>query len=83
MNKPTTITLPPHQQNFVEGQLAEGHYGSPSEVVQAGLRLLEEREAKLANLRAALVEGEESAPVESFDAEELLARLHAEHAASG
>lgn len=74
MTKLTTIT-------FVEGQLSAGHYGSASEVVQAGLHLLEAQEAKLAQqLRAALVEGEESVVVEAFDAEDLLARLHAEHA---
>ncbi|MEJ0059673.1 MAG: type II toxin-antitoxin system ParD family antitoxin [Terricaulis sp.] len=80
MTKPTTITLPEHQDTFVQAQVAEGHYGSPSEVVQAGLRLLEEQEARLAQLRDALIEGEQSSPAKPFDADILLARLHAEHA---
>lgn len=79
--KPTTITLPEHQLSFVQGQVAEGHYGSASEVVQAGLRLLEQQEAKLAQLRDALIEGEQSGPAEPFDAESFLERLRAEHAA--
>lgn len=80
MTKSTTITLPEHQVGFLESQVAEGHYGSFSEAVQAGLRLLEEQEAKLAHLREALIEGEQSGPARLFDADAFLARLHAEHA---
>lgn len=80
MNKPTTIDLPEHQSAFVQGQIAEGHYASASEVVQAALRLLEEQEAKLASLRQALDEGEQSGPARPFDPDEFLVRLHAEHA---
>ncbi len=81
MPKSTTITLPEHQFTFLEGQLAEGLYASPSEVVQAGLRLLEEQETRLEQLRAALVEGEQSRPGRLFDEQAFLARMHAEHAA--
>jgi len=52
---------------FVEEQLATGRYSSASDVVHAGLRLLEDEEAKLAALRAALIEGEESGLAEPFD----------------
>ena len=81
MQKSTTITLPEHQLTFVEGQLAEGLYASPSEVVQAGLRLLEEQEARLEQVRAALIEGERSGPGRPFDEQAFLARMHVEHAA--
>ena len=80
MTKSTTITLPEHQVSFVEGQLAEGRYGSFSEAVEAGLRLLEEQEAKLSHLREALIEGEQSGPAAPFDADAFLVRLHSEHA---
>jgi antitoxin ParD1/3/4 len=69
MSKNTSITLGNHFAGFVERQVAEGRYGSTSEVVRAGLRLLEEHEAKLAALRAALVHGEESGPAAPFDFE--------------
>jgi antitoxin ParD1/3/4 len=36
---------------FVEGVVQDGRYGSASEVVREGLRLVEEREAKLKALR--------------------------------
>ncbi len=36
---------------FVEKVVKEGRYGSASEVVREGLRLIEEREAKLKALR--------------------------------
>jgi antitoxin ParD1/3/4 len=42
--------------------------------MRAALRLLEEREAKLTALRAALIEGEESGPSTPFDFEAFIAR---------
>lgn len=41
-------------QGFVDRVVKEGRYGSASEVVREGLRLVEEREAKLVALRATL-----------------------------
>ena len=60
MHKNTSITLGSHFDSFIARQVDSGRYGSASETVRAGLRLLEEQEMKIVALRNALVEGEES-----------------------
>jgi antitoxin ParD1/3/4 len=78
MPKETTLQLESYFLAFIEDQIAKGRYGSPTAIVQAGLRLLEERESSLDALADALREGEESGYVENFDFDEFLARKHAE-----
>jgi antitoxin ParD1/3/4 len=56
----TSISLGPHFKQFIRGQVSSGRFGSASEVIRAGLRMLEEQEARLASLRSALEEGEAS-----------------------
>ena len=73
MAKNTSINFSDHFTNFIDDQVAQGRYGSASDVVRAGLRLLEEREAKLERLRAALIAGEESGPPQPFDIDQFLA----------
>ena len=73
MAKNTSIALGEHFAAFIEEQVAQGRYGNMSEVVRAGLRLLEEREAKLRSLRAAIDEGLGSGPAETFDVEAFIA----------
>ena len=60
MGKNTSYSVGPHFSDFIEAQVSEGRYSSASDVVRAGLRLLEEQETKLAALRSALVVGEDS-----------------------
>ena len=73
MAKSTSVTVGDHFAEFIERQVDEGRYDSPTDVVQAGLRLLEEQETKLEALRAALVEGEQSGPGEPFDFDAFIA----------
>jgi antitoxin ParD1/3/4 len=74
MAKSTSFTLGDHFVEFVESKVAEGRYASASDVVRAGLRLLEDEETRLAALRAALVEGEASGASAPFDFEAFIAR---------
>ena len=83
MRKNTSISLGDHFSSFVDRQLARGRYASASEVVRAGLRLLEEHETRLETLRAALDEGEESGPARPFDRTAFFARMHGTDAANG
>ncbi|MEZ6188037.1 MAG: type II toxin-antitoxin system ParD family antitoxin [Planctomycetota bacterium] len=78
MAKNTSVALGDHFARFVEALVAEGRYGSVSEVVRTGLRLLEEREAKLTLLREAIRTGLESGPGTSFDVDAFLAQKRAE-----
>jgi len=56
----TRIPLDEHSDRFVAQQVRSGRYRSADDVVRASLRLLEEREQALEDLRQALIEGEES-----------------------
>ena len=80
MNKNTSISLGSHFAGFVDQQVEEGRYASASEVVRAGLRLLEEHELQVERLRAAIIEGEQSGPSEPFDFDAFIAEMHARHA---
>ena len=75
MAKNTSITLGNHFDSFIGERVAAGRYGSASEVVRAGLRILEEEEQKLEALRAALIRGEESGVDEDYNIEALQQEL--------
>jgi antitoxin ParD1/3/4 len=60
MAKNTSISLGDHFDEFIARQVKTGRYSSASEVIRAGLRVLEESETKLESLRHLLTEGENS-----------------------
>lgn len=60
MAKNTSITLGAHFDDFVAKQIKSGRYGSASEVIRTGLRVLEDTETKLETLRELLDDGEKS-----------------------
>jgi antitoxin ParD1/3/4 len=60
MGKKTSRNLGEHCKQFITGKVESGRYGSASEVVRAGLHLLEHSESKLELLRNVLVTGERS-----------------------
>lgn len=74
MKKNTSFSIGDHFSAFIATLVSQGRYSSASDVVRAALRLLEEQEAKLAALRNALSEGEQSGPSTPFDFEAFIAR---------
>lgn len=77
MQKNTSVTLGPYYEKFIAQQVSRGRFGSASEAIRAGLRLLEERESKLTLLRRALIEGEESGAAD-YSLKGLIEELDAE-----
>ena len=71
MSRNTSVSLSDHFTEFLSRQVASGRYGSASEVVRAGLRLLEERETALQELRAEIAKGEASGWIEDVDVDAL------------
>ena len=77
MPKNTSITLGDSYLEFIDRQVAKGRFGSASEAVRAGLRLLEEQENALERLRAAIDEGDQAPDIEDFDFDRFLAQMNA------
>ena len=75
MGKNTPISLGNHFESFIEQSIHRGHFSNASEVVRAGMRLLEVEESKLANLKKVVQEGLESGTEKNFDPMKHLAGL--------
>ncbi|MBR8221492.1 MULTISPECIES: type II toxin-antitoxin system ParD family antitoxin [Burkholderia] len=80
MARNTSISLGDHLTQFVDMQVASGRYGSASDVVRAGLRLLETQETELRALQEALKAGEASGEPTAFDSQAFLERMRKKHA---
>jgi antitoxin ParD1/3/4 len=76
MGKNTSIAIGDHFEGFIKNAIETGRFNSASEVVRAGLRLLEDRESKIQALRDAIAEGEKSGYIENFDFEKRKAELN-------
>ena len=77
--KNTSVSLGEYFTDFIDAQVKAGRYGSASDVVRAGLRLLEEHDVKLKALQSALVAGEESGEPSPFDSKAFLTRMRVRH----
>ncbi|ABD52942.1 type II toxin-antitoxin system ParD family antitoxin [Jannaschia sp. CCS1] len=80
MARNTSVSLGDHFGEFINEKVQEGRYGSASDVIRAGLRLLEEEEAKLAHLRELIAQGDASGPGKPWNYEDWKAKRHADYA---
>ena len=83
MNKNTSVSLGSHFDAFVQTSISKGRYKNVSEVIRAGLRLLEEEESKVLALRTAIVEGIESGLAHDFDPQKHLESLKSKQGLNG
>lgn len=81
--KNTSISLGSYFDQFVSNQVSAGRYKNVSEVIRAGLRLLENEESKAIVLRNAIQEGLNSPRAENFDFDKNLERLKSEKNKNG
>jgi antitoxin ParD1/3/4 len=77
--KNTSVVLSDHFLEFAERKVREGRYASASEVVRAGLRLLESEEEKIEALRREIQKGIDSGPAEPFDFDEFIVEMKRKH----
>lgn len=75
MGRNTSVSLGEHFEDFVELSIGNGRYKNASEVIRAGLRLLEEEEGRSAALKKAINEGLLSGQADGFNAEKHLAEM--------
>jgi antitoxin ParD1/3/4 len=75
------ISLSPHLKAFIAGAVASGRFKSSSEVVCEALRLMEERDACLDELRSEIKAGQSSGAPVPFDPQAIKLRGRAALAA--
>lgn len=83
MSRNTSISLGNYFDKFVQSHLNTGRYKNASEMIRAGLRLLEEEENRIISLRNAIQEGVESGIANNFNPELHLEDLKAKKELNG
>ena len=83
MTRNTSISLGSYFDNFIQSRISSGRYKNASEVVRAGLRLLEGEEKKVIALRESVKEGIESGIASDFDPKYHLKKLKSEKNLNG
>lgn len=83
MRRNTSVALGNYFEDFVENKISEGRYKNASEVIRAGLRLLEEEENKVIALKTAIKEGIKSGIAKDFNAKKHLEALKAKKRKNG
>jgi antitoxin ParD1/3/4 len=83
MGKNTSVSLGNHFETFVEKSISKGRFQNASEVIRAGLRMLEEEEDKVLLLKNAIQEGIDSGLAKDFDPKNHLETLQAKKRVNG
>ena len=83
MNRNTSISLGNYFDDFIQNRISVGRFKNASEVVRAGLRLLEEEENKINALREAIQEGIDSGIANDFNPKLHLEKLKADKNLNG
>jgi antitoxin ParD1/3/4 len=79
MGQNTSILLGDYFENFINEEITSGRFTTASEVIRTALRLLENEENKIKQLRIELEKGERSGFAEDFNPKEHLNSLHHKH----
>lgn len=83
MGRNTSVSLGKYFEDFVEGRVSEGRFKNASEVIRAGLRLLEEEENKIKSLKQAIQEGIDSGIAKNYNPQKHLKILKANRGVHG
>jgi antitoxin ParD1/3/4 len=83
MSRNTSISIGDYFDSFIKSRISEGRFKNASEVVRAGLRLLEEEENRIIALREAIQEGIKSGIAYNFNPESHLEGLKAKKKLNG
>ncbi len=83
MSRNTSISIGDYFDNFIQNRISAGRFKNASEVIRAGLRLLEAEENRIIALREAIQEGIESGVADGFDPDSHLERLKAKKKLNG
>ena len=78
MGRNTSVSLGNYFESFVDNSVSEGRFKNASEVIRAGLRLLENEENKIIILKNAIKEGMDSGIAENFNPKKHLELLKTE-----
>lgn len=83
MRQNTSVSLGNYFEDFVDNKISEGRYKNASEVIRAGLMLLEEDENKIKALKNAIQQGIDSGVAENFNPKKHLQLLKAKKKKNG
>jgi len=77
-----SITVTEQQEDWIQAQIASGHYASDSEVVREAIREKQLRSAEIERIRAALIQAEEGG-FSDLDKEGIRRAVHDDMKANG